>query len=98
MVRTWRFRCQGSGSIPRWGTKIPQAAWQWPKTSAANREQVVRDVRRPQLSAHLAEPRPGVSMPLCPGTCLGKMGAGGHHTPPLAERLEASNLLIITVV
>ena len=27
MVRTWWFHCQGLGSIPNWGTKIPQAAW-----------------------------------------------------------------------
>ena len=85
-------------AVPRWVTKIPQAVWQWPKTSAANREQVIRDVRRPQLSAHLAEPCPGVSMHTCPGTCLGKMGAVGHHTHPLAERLKASNPLIMTVV
>ena len=27
-VRTWHFHCCGQGSIPGWGTKIPQAAWQ----------------------------------------------------------------------
>ena len=24
VVRTWCFHCQGLGSIPGWGTKIPQ--------------------------------------------------------------------------
>ena len=27
MVRTQRFHCLGSGSIPGWETKIPQAVW-----------------------------------------------------------------------
>ena len=27
MVRTGHFHCHGLGSIPDWGTKIPQAAW-----------------------------------------------------------------------
>ena len=26
VVRTWRFHCCGPGSIPGWGTNIPQAA------------------------------------------------------------------------
>ena len=65
---------------------------------SSNGEQVVRDVHRPQLSAHLAEPRPLMSMHLCLGTCLGKMGVVGHHTTPLAERLEASNPFIMRVV
>ena len=25
VVRTWNFHCRGLGSIPAWGTKIPQA-------------------------------------------------------------------------
>ena len=28
MVRTQHFYCQGLGSVPGWGTKIPQAAQQ----------------------------------------------------------------------
>ena len=27
MVRTWRFHCQGLGSIPVQGIKIPYAVW-----------------------------------------------------------------------
>ena len=27
VVRTRRFHCHGLGSIPGWGTKIPQAGW-----------------------------------------------------------------------
>ena len=27
MVRALCFHCQGLGSIPVWGTKIPQAVW-----------------------------------------------------------------------
>ena len=27
MVRTPSFHCRGLGSIPGWGTKIPQAEW-----------------------------------------------------------------------
>ena len=27
VVRTWRFYCGDPGSIPGWGTKMPQAAW-----------------------------------------------------------------------
>ena len=27
VVKTLRFHCRGWGSIPRWGTKIPYAAW-----------------------------------------------------------------------
>ena len=27
VVRTLRFHCQGLGSIPGWGTKIPKATW-----------------------------------------------------------------------
>ena len=31
VVRTWHFHCSGTGSIPGWGTKIPQVAWRGQK-------------------------------------------------------------------
>ena len=48
VVRTQHFHCPGLGSIPGWGTKIPQAAWQSQKkkkkqsiTSRMDKEDVV---------------------------------------------------------
>ena len=31
MVRTWSFHCSGWGSVPGWGTEIPQAMVQLEK-------------------------------------------------------------------
>ena len=36
MVRTWRFHCHGPGSIPGWGTKIPQATGHGQKKKKEN--------------------------------------------------------------
>ena len=33
VVRTWHFHCQGPGSIPGQGTKIPQTTWYSPLSS-----------------------------------------------------------------
>ena len=31
MVKIPGFHCRGPGSVPGWGTEIPQAAWHGPK-------------------------------------------------------------------
>ena len=50
MIRTWCFHCQGSGSVPGWGTKIPQASW--PNKIKGPRNAIKRKISRksPQIS------------------------------------------------
>ena len=44
VIRTWCFHCQGSGSIPGWGTKIPQASWPNERAKKCNKKKNLQKI------------------------------------------------------
>ena len=55
LVRIWCFHCCGLGSIPGWGTEIPQAVWCAPppkKNQNQNQKKTEPKLEREAESSH----------------------------------------------